>query len=110
ILGASCVGIGAVIRDINGFVCGALSSILKGYFRVCTAECLAIREEIRLALQNGFFVSEVENESSSAISSIHSPDHSHIRVGFGTIKHIPKTPLDAAASKLCGTQLKTPPY
>ncbi|PON88401.1 hypothetical protein TorRG33x02_157670 [Trema orientale] len=83
ILGAGCVGIGAVIRDVNGFVCGALSSILK----------------------------EVENESSSAIQAIRSPDHSHIRSVYGLdLRTLSRSPRSngcrgCAARKLYGARL-----
>ncbi|PON69778.1 hypothetical protein PanWU01x14_085620 [Parasponia andersonii] len=53
--GSRHIDIGAVIRDSNGLVCGAFSSTLMGCSDTYVAECLAIREGVRFALQNNFF-------------------------------------------------------
>ncbi|PON62031.1 Ribonuclease H-like domain containing protein, partial [Trema orientale] len=63
-----CIGIGAVIRDSKGTVCGALSTKIKGYLSAYIAECFALCAGLRFALSQALFISVTENESLKVIS------------------------------------------
>ena len=67
------IGIGGTIRDHDGvvLVCWALQ--LTGNFDVLTSELLAIREGIRLAIEFGYPLDEIDSDSLLAINAINRP-------------------------------------
>ncbi|GMN31523.1 hypothetical protein TIFTF001_048099 [Ficus carica] len=47
--GSNHIGVRAAIRNDNGLVCGALAKSIDGRFSPFLAECIALREVLKLA-------------------------------------------------------------
>ncbi|PON60600.1 Ribonuclease H-like domain containing protein, partial [Parasponia andersonii] len=50
------IGVGMVIRDHLGSVRAALSTRLQGAYSVFLAECVAVREGLRFAIEHGLLL------------------------------------------------------
>ncbi|PON31367.1 hypothetical protein PanWU01x14_370490, partial [Parasponia andersonii] len=59
----SFIGIGAVIRDFNGALSGALACCFPRNYNGLLGHCLAIREGLNFCIAKGFRINEVEVSS-----------------------------------------------
>lgn len=73
VAGMDKIGPGAVIRDSQGFVMGAMSKSVSGIFSPFLAECMAIREGLQFAWESGLKVSSVESDAAQAVHSVNNP-------------------------------------
>lgn len=68
--GSKHVGIGAVGRNSNGEVIGAVSSALTGGFTPFAAECLALREGLQFAKSLGVDSLDVESDAYNVVLAV----------------------------------------
>ena len=65
------IGIEGVVRDHTGKCCAAFATTITGSFGPYTADCLALREGLRLVRELGFHVHEVESDALNVVTAVH---------------------------------------
>ncbi|KAF4386217.1 hypothetical protein F8388_016469 [Cannabis sativa] len=66
------IGLGALVRDSNGFPLRCFAKSLTGFFSLKEAEALAISYALKWCLELGFFVSFVESDAEIIVNSVNS--------------------------------------
>ena len=64
------IGVGGVLRDHNGAVKGTFVQKINGMFDSYLAECMALREGTRFAVENGLAINKAECDSKNLVSAI----------------------------------------
>ncbi|PON64686.1 Ribonuclease H-like domain containing protein [Trema orientale] len=64
------IGIGVVVRDCNGIVLGASSLKFAGHLSPFLAECVAVREGIKFAINHGLSPGVIETDAQNVVLAL----------------------------------------